>query len=338
MSAVSLFSNAQCALTQRAVDQGVLRVDLLDGDEIRGVDRGGKSDPFAVFTLNGQKVYKSQTKKKTLRPEWNESFTASIVRLVSVISQSLTNNRTSQPSRVKADFSVEIFDWNQIEQAKSLGEGTIDVVNLEPFEAKEILVNLVSTKHGEKGVIRLRVVFTPEIIAKERKNTSTFSTAGRAMTVIGGLPGQAGKGVFHGVHGAAHGVHGLFKRDKSGKDDDAEDEALPPSLPTGQASQPVGVSPNLQMAATTFPASTENLNGADNGPGTLRITVLSAKDLAHQDIKPYATIRVGDKEFKTKHTGKTNAPEWYVSVWISRCLRVTDVLAGTRASHVRHRR
>ena len=55
-------------------------MDLLDGTEIRGVDRGGKSDPFAVFSLNGQKVYKSQTKKKTLHPEWNESFTASIVR------------------------------------------------------------------------------------------------------------------------------------------------------------------------------------------------------------------------------------------------------------------
>lgn len=67
------------AVLKDAIDQGILRVDLLDGNEIRGVDRGGKSDPFAVFTLNGQKVYKSQTKKKTLRPEWNESFTASIV-------------------------------------------------------------------------------------------------------------------------------------------------------------------------------------------------------------------------------------------------------------------
>lgn len=212
---------------------------------------------------------------------------------------------------MKADFSVEIFDWNQIEQAKSLGEGTIDLVNLEPFEAKEILVNLISTKHGEKGVVRLRVVFTPEIIAKERKNTSTFSSAGRAMTAIGGLPGQAGKGVFHGVHGAAHGVHGLFKRDKH-KDDSDSDETVPPTLPTGQASQPVGVSPNLQMAAAAFPSSTENLQGADTGPGTLRITVLNAKDLPHQDVKPYATIRVGDREFKTKHTSKTNAPEWYV--------------------------
>jgi len=40
----------------------------------------GKSDPFAVFTLNGQKVFKSQTKKKTVSPDWNENFVVSVVR------------------------------------------------------------------------------------------------------------------------------------------------------------------------------------------------------------------------------------------------------------------
>jgi Ca2+-dependent lipid-binding protein len=59
---------------------GRLRVELLDGNEIRGVDRGGKSDPYAVFSLNGQKVYKSGTKKKTLAPEWNEVFECDVVR------------------------------------------------------------------------------------------------------------------------------------------------------------------------------------------------------------------------------------------------------------------
>ena len=39
----------------------------------------GKSDPFVVFHLNGQRVYKSQTKKKTLNPEWNENFTVQVV-------------------------------------------------------------------------------------------------------------------------------------------------------------------------------------------------------------------------------------------------------------------
>ena len=44
-------------------------------------ERIGKSDPFVVFQLNGQKVYKSQTKKKTLNPDWHESFSVQVVRL-----------------------------------------------------------------------------------------------------------------------------------------------------------------------------------------------------------------------------------------------------------------
>lgn len=39
----------------------------------------GKSDPYVVFSLNDQKVYKSQTKKKTVNPEWNESFAVQVV-------------------------------------------------------------------------------------------------------------------------------------------------------------------------------------------------------------------------------------------------------------------
>lgn len=67
------------ALTVNLLDQGILRVDLIDGREIHGADRSGKSDPYAVFTLNGQKVFKSQTKKKTLTPQWDENFTVSVV-------------------------------------------------------------------------------------------------------------------------------------------------------------------------------------------------------------------------------------------------------------------
>lgn len=43
----------------------------------------GKSDPFVVFTLDGQKVFKSQTRKKTLHPEWNETFAVMVVSVVS---------------------------------------------------------------------------------------------------------------------------------------------------------------------------------------------------------------------------------------------------------------
>ncbi|KAJ3718444.1 C2 domain-containing protein [Lentinula raphanica] len=266
-------------------NQGVLNVTLLDGRDIHAADRGGKSDPYAVFTLNGQKVFKSQTKKKTLNPEWNETFPVSVT------------------SRVAADFTVELFDWNQIEQAKSLGFAQIDLAELEPFQAMEKTLSLSSNKHGDKGHLRVRLMFQPEVIVKSRKNTSTFSTAGRAMTQIGGLPVSAGKGVFHGVTG-------ILK--KGHKEDESIDSQNVPDLPAGQQSHPVGTSELATSAGNPFPPSSslEGLPVSSNEPGTLRVTVLDAKDLSGGDAKAYAVIRVGDKEQKTKHSGKTSSPEW----------------------------
>jgi Ca2+-dependent lipid-binding protein len=63
------------------IDQGFLLVTLLTGHDLLGVDRGGKSDPYAVFTLNGERVFKSSVKKKTVSPEWHEDFAVSVVSI-----------------------------------------------------------------------------------------------------------------------------------------------------------------------------------------------------------------------------------------------------------------
>ncbi|PFH50760.1 hypothetical protein AMATHDRAFT_144179 [Amanita thiersii Skay4041] len=266
-------------------NQGTIRVTLLDGHEIRGVDRSGKSDPFAVFTLDGQKVFKSQTKKKTLHPEWNEEFMASVT------------------SRVNADFSVEVFDWNQIEQAKSLGIGKIDLANIEPFEANEQVVALTTSKHGDKGQVRVRIVFQPQIIAKTRKNTSTFTSAGRAMTQLGGLPVSAGKGVLHGVAGGVSGIASVFRRG----DRDAE---AAPDLPVSQATQEAAVATTLEPGAVAFPGKTSMDGAPSSAPeyGSLRVLIVGAE--LTDDSKAYTVLRIGDKEAKTKHSGKTTHPEW----------------------------
>ncbi|KAF5356241.1 hypothetical protein D9756_004179 [Leucocoprinus leucothites] len=265
-------------------NMGILRVDLLDGSDIRGVDRSGKSDPFAVFTLDDQKVYKSQVKKKTLTPQWNEDFSCTVL------------------SRVAADFSVEIFDWNQIEQAKSLGEAKIDLADLEPFTATERVLTLSHTKHGSHGQIRIRMLFHPQILAKSRQKTSTFSSAGRAVTQIGALPVSAGKGVFQGVTS-------VFKRG----DKDHDDVPPVPDVPAGQSSHPVGVPSSMGGQSEPFPQQTRNFAAdgpSPSQPGTLRVTVLEAKDIAPNETKAYVTLRIGDKEFKTKHSHKTATPEW----------------------------
>ncbi|KAF8530946.1 tricalbin [Gautieria morchelliformis] len=290
-------------------NQGVLHIELIDGKDILAADRSGKSDPFAIFTLNDQKVYRSQVKKKTLRPDWNENFDVSV------------------PSRVGSHFEVEVLDWNQIEQSKSLGSGKIDLESIEPFQGTTRTISLNTLKHGTKGEIRINLLFQPGIIAKSRKNTSTFSTAGRAMTQVGALPLGAGKGLVHGVGAAGKNMIGVFMRDHgvSGSKTSLE---IPPnghprgslddSLPATQLSRPADSTD--KASAGLSPSRIVPIQGSNGGPrvpddfGVLKVTVLGAKDLVGTSVgdtvKPYVVVRVGDKEQKTKHTGKTVTPEW----------------------------
>ncbi|KAG5353458.1 hypothetical protein C0989_006615 [Termitomyces sp. Mn162] len=262
------------------INQGILHVELLDAHKLHAADRGGKSDPYAVFTLSGDRVYKSQVKKKTLSPEWNENFDVEV------------------PSRVGSDFAIEVFDWDQVGSSDTLGTAKIDLEDVEPFQAVERTLNLSSPKHGEKGHVRIRMNFRPSIIAKTRKNTSTFSTAGRAVTQIGVLPVTAGISAGKGV---LHGVTGIFKH---GRDEQPE---ILSEYPSGQASHPVGAMNH--PAAFSAVANDPESNGNPE-PGTLKVTVLDAKDLTGGETKPYTVLRLGDKEVKTKYVAKTTTPEW----------------------------
>ena len=216
-----------------------------------------------------------------------------------------------------SDFWVELFDWNQIEQAKSLGKARIDLEALEPFESVEQVLPLSHHKHGDKGTVRVRLLFSPEIIMKERKNTSTFNTAGRAATQIGHIPMSAGRGVVQGVTG-------VFRRGKGTNSTVSEDDEDGPATATIEktptTSRFLGRKASMASIDERRALRASPSNGAlsvdQNGDGvtesgTVRVSIISCKDLGQSDVKPYATVRVGDKEYKTKHGQKTASPEWY---------------------------
>lgn len=128
------------------------------------------------------------------------------------------------------------------------------------------------------------------------------------MTQVAGLPVGAGKGVLQGVGG-------IFKKEKDFAKQKDQGLAPVPELPSGQASKPAGQSATMG-GTDVFGGPTTSATQAttappppSNEPGTLTVSVLDAKDLA-VDAKLYCTVRVGDKEHKTKHTSKTTTPEW----------------------------
>lgn len=186
-------------------NMGNLRVDVLDAQDLPSADSNGKSDPYAKFELNGQEIFKTKVQKKTLNPSWNEVFNVPI------------------PSRTAAKFKATLWDWDFADKPDFLGGADINLEQLDPFRAQEFKYAL----DGKSGVLRLRMLFTPDYVTRTRQGTSTlagtFSVPGRIVTGVAGVPLKGVGAVGHGVgKGASFLIRGL----RGKKDDDSDNESI----------------------------------------------------------------------------------------------------------------
>lgn len=141
-----------------------MTVTAVSASGLKAADKSGTSDPYCVFTINGEKVHKTEIYKKQLNPVFkNESFVAPVI------------------SRNKAKFEVKIYDWDQFGSNELLAEGTIPIADLESFAAKEVEVPL------RGGKILLRLKWEPQLLARKREGTSLLGSTTRILT---GVPGD----------------------------------------------------------------------------------------------------------------------------------------------------
>ena len=136
--------------TESINNMGVLRVDVLDAQNLPSASRNGSSDPFCKFMLNGKETFKTKVQKKTLHPAWNEFF------------------ETDVQSRTAAKFTCKVYNWNIGDKSDFLGRADINLKYLEPFMAMEASLSL----DGISGAVRLRLLFKPEYVMRSRQ----FST------------------------------------------------------------------------------------------------------------------------------------------------------------------
>ena len=105
-------------------------------------------------------------------------------------------------------------------------------------------------------------------------------------------------------------MHGIF----------AKDHAMP-SSPTKSTATEVREPDQISTYtasednAVLFPSAAAGIDSASVlTSGSLRIVVLGAQDGifagTSEHIRPYVVVKVGDKEQKTKHIGKTTNFDW----------------------------
>ncbi|CAI4216220.1 unnamed protein product [Parascedosporium putredinis] len=114
-----------------------------------------------------------------------------------------------------------------LSQPDPLGSAGISLAELEPFRPMETRVLL----DAKSGSVRLKMVFRPSYVTRQRQGTSTFagtfaSAPGRVVTGVAGAPIKAVGVVGHGVGKGASFIKRGFK---SKKDDDSSSST--PSIP-----------------------------------------------------------------------------------------------------------
>ncbi|VEU23183.1 DEKNAAC104313 [Brettanomyces naardenensis] len=187
-------------------NSGTLYLKILRADGLPAGDSNGKSDPFAKFYLNGEEVYKTKTKKKTLEPEWNEETQISI------------DNRMASALRIKVN------DWDfGVEQDDELGEYTLSLSEINPFSSswQDLQFALADTDNRPAGQVYLQALFKPQyhtVLSAEKSlaNAGDLAVDG-AGKILGTGVGATGKvlGTAGKVGGKVLGTAGgLFKRKK----------------------------------------------------------------------------------------------------------------------------
>lgn len=171
-------------------DTGLLKFDLINVSNLMAADRGGKSDPYVVGYIHNRQIFKSNIIKKTLNPEFNESFKIPV------------------KSRSREKLILKFFDWDMASDDDPLGDIIIDLNKLIPNKTviDEFALNT-------QGSAKLGFQFQPGYLKPNGLLLSSdddfafdpLNTVGAGLSLATGAVGAAG-GLATGAVGVAGGL------------------------------------------------------------------------------------------------------------------------------------
>lgn len=171
-------------------DTGLLQVNVINASNLMAADRSGKSDPYVVGILHNKEVFKTKTVKKTLDPEFNETFSIPV------------KSRSRQP------LTLKLFDWDMVGDNDPLGDVVIELQHLPPEQ--EVVQDF---KLNTQGSVKIGLNFKPGYIKPStgvllnhgETNMDFSAPLSTSVTLATGAVGKAG-GYATGAVGKAGGL------------------------------------------------------------------------------------------------------------------------------------
>ncbi|CEG70147.1 hypothetical protein RMATCC62417_06095 [Rhizopus microsporus] len=262
-------------------NQGVLSVDLLSARDLMAADKTGTSDPYVVFTVNGERLYKSDVIKKALNPKWNRArFTAPI------------------QSRVTASIRIEVFDWNHVKGHRPIGSGgfTLRGDAVESFKARLVDVPLDGVE-GVSGSVQIRLTWHPQLLINKKTQTSVLGTTRTYAHDDVNLEAS-----------------GPLLRDAESSRISSDSQREPYGRPSVESDSRFSLDDSVSIAPSSF-IDEDQVSDTTGRDGTVIVTLLEARGLRGVDKSgtsdPFVRVRHGRSDiYKTRYISKTLAPEW----------------------------
>ncbi|XP_014281344.1 multiple C2 and transmembrane domain-containing protein isoform X3 [Halyomorpha halys] len=140
----------ESALRQHAFYQ--LRVQLHRGKNLIAKDKGGTSDPYVKFKVNGRLLYKSKIIYRDLNPNWEESFMLPI-------------EDPFQPVHIK------VFDYDWGLQDDFMGSAYLDLTGFELGKSQDMVLPL---EDSGKGEVTGELYITASLLPKSQEDKELY--------------------------------------------------------------------------------------------------------------------------------------------------------------------
>ncbi|KAI5961252.1 uncharacterized protein KGF55_004177 [Candida pseudojiufengensis] len=197
-------SIAKLAPLDTILDVGKVKLELIGAKNLKSVDSNGKSDPLCVVSLDGVEIYRTDKKRKTLDPLWNEAVEFPMI------------------SRSRQVLLLEVYDWDLTHDDELLGIANLDLSTIPALTTTPFHVDL-----NTQGQLDLRATFFPEYVRPPLNPKAMIPidlnmVSDAPMKAVGNVTDFASNAVGSGIGAAADGItksHGLFKSLKSRRKD-----------------------------------------------------------------------------------------------------------------------